>query len=409
MQTEPWSADLLDHLASELVAQQYDLKRSLELIVTSQAYQSQTQVVTQTTDDAGFVYAGPRAKRLTAEQFMDSVWQLTAAAPSRFDATFLRGHPARPPEAFAMADETARLHPADALQPANDKPHWIWTASNSMAASEKEAAAFRTTWKLKGSPSQAVAIVSCDNSYTLFINGGRADAGDNWLGPQAVLITNRLRAGANDILIVAKNGGAEPNPAGLFALFHARTTEGEMQTLGTNGAWEFTRTLPDGNGKYKKEATDWRPAVAVTQHAVWSNRLDAVVASLSDHAERSSLLTVRTSLVKNDVLMKSLGRPNRDQIVSVRPEMLTTLEAIDLSNGETLADTLSRGAKKLTARSWDSPHHFVQWLWQHALSRNPTPQEWNALAPELGDSLTEQKIEDTLWAVLMLPEFQLVR
>ena len=42
--------------------------------------------------------------------------------------------------------------------------------------------------------------------------------------------------------------------------------------------------------------------------------------------------------------MRSLGRPNREQVVSDRPSMLTTLQALDLSNSQLLAETLSRGA-----------------------------------------------------------------
>ena len=41
MQTEPWSADLLDYLAVDLADNGYDLKSTLRLIATSQAYQSQ--------------------------------------------------------------------------------------------------------------------------------------------------------------------------------------------------------------------------------------------------------------------------------------------------------------------------------------------------------------------------------
>ena len=47
MQTEPWSADLLDYLAVHLADNGYDLKKTLELIATSQAYQSQAQAVDQ--------------------------------------------------------------------------------------------------------------------------------------------------------------------------------------------------------------------------------------------------------------------------------------------------------------------------------------------------------------------------
>ena len=53
---------------------------------------------------------------------------------------------------------------------------------------------------------------------------------------------------------------------------------------------------------------------------------------------------IRASLVNADALMRSLGRPNREQVVTTRPDQLTTLQALDLSNGQTLTDLLSRGA-----------------------------------------------------------------
>ena len=409
MQTEPWNTDLLDHLASDLVEKQYDLKQTMELIVTSQAYQSQAQVVTQTTDDAGYTYAGPRAKRLTAEQFMDAVWQLTDAAPPRYDAPFLRGKPAVPGVGATPRDPAGEPSAGGTESPSPLTGQWVWGEADSETTPANEALAFKTTWDLKAVPRQAVAIVACDNSHVLWINGARIGSGDNWEQPEAVLITSRLKAGLNEIVIVAKNGGAEPNPAGLFCVLFARSIDGEVLSLGTNETWTCSKTLPDGNGRFKTPPDDWQPAALVTQHAAWSTRVDPIIAALLDHAARSSQLIVRASLVKSDFLMKSLGRPNRDQIVSVRPEMLTTLEAIDLSNGQTLADILNRGAKKLLARSWDSPQHFAKWLWRFAISRDPTPEELEALTAALGDKLTELGIEDILWAAIMLPEFQLVR
>ena len=118
---------------------------------------------------------------------------------------------------------------------------------------------------------------------------------------------------------------------------------------------------------------------------------------------------VRASLVKSDFLMRSLGRPNRDQIVTVRPEELTTLEAIDLSNGQILAETLQRGAKNLLARNGSRPKSSSAGSTSIALSREPTAGELQALSESLGAKLTEQGVEDALWSVVMLPEFQLVR
>ena len=56
---------------------------------------------------------------------------------------------------------------------------------------------------------------------------------------------------------------------------------------------------------------------------------------------------IRAALVKADALMRSLGRPNREQVVTTRRDVLTTLQALDLSNGQILADMLARGAANL--------------------------------------------------------------
>jgi hypothetical protein len=215
MHTEPWSADLLDQLAVHLADNKYDLKKTLELIATSHAYQA--RVALGGKPDRPFVFAGPQPKRMTAEQFLDAVWQVTGAGPTRFDA---------------------------------------------------------------------------------------------------------------------------PVPAGL---------------------------------------------------------------------RKSARLPSRAGLMKCDLLMRALGRPNRDQIVSMRPAELTTLEAIDLTNHQALADILERGARNLLARHGASSKELTVYVYRFALSRAPTAEELAATRDLLGDKPTEQGVQDLLWAIFMLPEFQLIR
>jgi hypothetical protein len=94
----------------------------------------------------------------------------------------------------------------------------------------------------------------------------------------------------------------------------------------------------------------------------------------------------------------------------MRPDDLTTLEAIDLSNGAILTDTLARGAKNLLAKKqWDDLPAFTRWLYLIALCREPTQMELSEITAALGNELTEQSLADTLWSVVMLPEFQRVR
>ncbi|HEX5498170.1 MAG TPA: DUF1553 domain-containing protein, partial [Thermomicrobiales bacterium] len=283
MQSEPWSADLLDYLAADLSDNGYDLKRTMELIATSRAYQSRVEIVSRGAEDQGYVYAGPRAKRMTAEQFVDAVWQLTDTAPARYDAPVLRGKPIAG-EASALAGK------------------WIWSNADSSQAAAGETIAFRKRFMLGAAPSQAVAAVSCDNSYQLFVNGQRAQASDDWQTPDAVLLTARLKAGANELLILAKNGGDGPNPAGLF--FEARLFAGDerLQTIASDASWQWTRELPQRNGTYKTEPKDWRPAALADRPEVWTSRVDVPLNRLLGQAAESAGLMVRAGLVKSDFL-----------------------------------------------------------------------------------------------------------
>lgn len=214
MANTPWSADLIDWLASDLVEHGYDLKRTLALIATSDIYQRRgLEVPSNSLGSEDFVFRGPIARRLTAEQFLDAVWRITETAP------------------------------------------------------EKPAAAF----------------------------------------PR------------------------DPEP-------------------------------------------------------------------------------VRASLVVAGRLMRSLGRPNREQVVTTRPEELSTLQALNLTNGQEMADLLDGGARNLHAKHPDWDHdQFIDWVFRSALSRLPTPPERETSRAILGDPLTEVGLSDLLWTVFMLPEFQLIQ
>ncbi|HEY7212086.1 MAG TPA: DUF1549 domain-containing protein [Bryobacteraceae bacterium] len=76
MDSRPWNADLLDWLASDFTAHGNDLKYLLRTILTSQAYQSPA-VVSKEQADKNFVFAGPLVRRLSAEEFADSVGLIT--------------------------------------------------------------------------------------------------------------------------------------------------------------------------------------------------------------------------------------------------------------------------------------------------------------------------------------------
>jgi len=107
--------------------------------------------------------------------------------------------------------------------------------------------------------------------------------------------------------------------------------------------------------------------------------------------------------------MRTLGRPNRDQIVSARPNDLTTLEAIDLANGSVLSTAIAKGAQRLLKTQATSPAALITDLYRQALCREASASEVSTAQSILGASPTQQTLEDLLWAVCMLPEFLAVR
>ena len=86
LRTPPWSEDLLDLLAGELVSHGWDVRHLLEVIATSEAYGAVTPAFEGPPTGSEFVFRGPLPRRMTAEQLTDAVWMLAGTAPAKPDA-----------------------------------------------------------------------------------------------------------------------------------------------------------------------------------------------------------------------------------------------------------------------------------------------------------------------------------
>ncbi len=118
---------------------------------------------------------------------------------------------------------------------------------------------------------------------------------------------------------------------------------------------------------------------------------------------------VRAALVPADELQVALGRPNREQVITVRASAATTLQALELTNGTELANLLQHGAEKMLAtRNGDSSRVLAETLYQKALGRKPTAAEVRTSEAILGQPAQKAGVEDLMWALAMLPEFQLI-
>ena len=82
----------------------------------------------------------------------------------------------------------------------------------------------------------------------------------------------------------------------------------------------------------------------------WYGQPSAKLIAADGHTNEFAV--VRAALVGADSLQIALGRPNREQVVTVRSPTATTLQALELTNGAELADHSCLAARKQD----DSPH-----------------------------------------------------
>ncbi len=117
---------------------------------------------------------------------------------------------------------------------------------------------------------------------------------------------------------------------------------------------------------------------------------------------------VRAWRVNADPLTRAMGRPNREQVVTRRQSVATALEAVELTNGQTLMSELERGAANLVQGDVPPSEDLVNQIYKHALQRDATDAEKELAVGVIGSPATKEGVEDLLWALAMQPEFQLI-
>jgi hypothetical protein len=393
MDMKPWSADVLDALAWDL-AKHYDLKKTIETIVLSNAYQMPAVPAAGEVKE-GYVFAGPTVRRLTAEQFADAVATVTGVWPAK---------------AAANLDSPDRFGTAK----------WIWNDANAAKASPVGKVYFRRELELGPDINEAIALVAADNTFTLYVNGREVgDGKDNWKEPETIDLKGYLAEGRNVIAVAAANTSDKPNPAGFFFRLDLRYRKPVKNVkrlqIDSDEQWTWSTSLPGSADlawtTVEFDDAGWKKAVALgdASAAPWKTvEKVSAVAATKDLGPRPK--ENRAALCLADPLTVALGRPNREQVNTVRPTEATTLQALELTNGKTLAELLDRGATKMAAAKDAKTNDVVTRIYQTALGRPPTASELAVATQVVGEqSVSKDGVEDLLWAVFALPEFQLIR
>ncbi len=400
MDRPAWSPELMDWLAEDLAAHGFNLKHTMARILTSRAYQLPAVNIGEVEEN--FIFRGPGVRRLGAEQFSDALMALAGMNYAKADAKVNR-------------DVALRRVPMEALPLA---PKWIWATANANVKARPASVVFKRTIALAAAPTEASLTIAADNTYAVMINGKNAasvskrastgadiydvkallKAGDNTI---SVTSLNFLPDGTSPIPREAENREEQPppvetdNPAGLILYARVRAAGAAMDFV-SDGSWSATL------GKNLAA-----PAVELggVDLAPW--RLGSHFLELAA-SHKETLPVQRAALVVADPLMAALGRPNREQVVTVRQGTATTLQALELTNGSTLAALLKRAAEKIIATAPNDGGALAASLYCHALSRPPTSAEQTIAERLLGAPATSEGVQDFLWALAMLPEFQLI-
>jgi hypothetical protein len=453
MDKPAWNADLLDWLAEDLVAHQYDLKHTIAVIMTSRAYQLPTTDTVVSPKD--YVFRGPQVRRLTAEQFCDALSSLTdewARFPDTLDID------------FAAAGLTT--NPISI-------PEWIWTnepveygqlgairevmAAQAKAKGDPLAAAeaadlvprhrvvFRKRFALDKVPAEAYAALAASQGVSVYVNGkpvrgvrydgerggriGLVDVKPNlMIGDNVIVleVTSHTAKDLNDVEVRQYPASRNHLNAVSGVGFCLRLQEGRsIRDIVTDDSWRVLRA-PEGSWREAGyEDGEWLQAIAlppgvapvdegpglppIRRHDFANEPIE-----LADPLRKATSTAaqpghIRASLRGADTLMLALDRPNREQVMTSRLTAATTLQALELTHGNSLNDRLKRTAHTLLGSATNSPEAWIGEIYLHMLGRAPSAAELRLAREMLGTPVTQEGVADFLWTVTMLPEFDFIQ
>jgi hypothetical protein len=306
---------------------------------------------------------------------------------------------------------------------------------------------FRRGFVLQERPAEAYAAMAASQSFSLSINGkdvrpimsdserrGRIALydlksalapGDNLIVMEVSSHTEKSLNDAEKLQYPASRNHVNTVSGVGFYLRATFGREKKVMELISDSSWLVDRA-PEGKfkeAKYQDEG--WSIAISLPQGVEPIDEGSALPPiarkdfanepiELADPLRRACTTAaqpghIRASLEASNPLMTALDRPNREQVMTVRSTAATTLQCLELTNGSTLDQRLKRAAQKLTPQAQKDPSAWMTQLWRQMLDRDPTASERDLAMQLLGDKVQPQAVADVLWAITVLPEFQLIR
>lgn len=387
MDNIPWSQDLLDWLASDLIEHKYDLKHLLSVIVRSRTYQLPSVGISKKeAQSEEYVFKGPLRKRLTAEQFADAVSRV--AAPFYYSVAY---SPYERPLARAQ---------------------WIWynTQKNERPSQPPPGKYyFRHDFDIPAGRKieKAQLLVTADEAFKLYVNGSLVGRGEDWRQVKRLDVAQQLKTGNNLLAVEGTNGGTIPSPAGILLNLRVNFAGGDGSLeVSSNEQWKATDEKPsEGWESIGFDDSGWGSVRSFGHsrgNGQWGQLLEFT------HNMNDQLKFSRASLVASDDFLKAMGRPTRENIVTNRQTEATLLQALELTNGKKLNEVIGRGAERWTSEYGQEYDKMIEQLYLTAYGHSPNENEARIAEKMLASDPGKKTVEDLLWAIVMNPEFQLI-
>ena len=178
------------------------------------------------------------------------------------------------------------------------KASWIWSEK----ASDGQNLLLRQTFDVAGPIKAARVAGTCDNGFTLYLNGTKLLNSDSWEQPVSADATKAVRTGKN---VIAVEGTNEGNTAGFLAAVQVTSADGKVQIISSDGTW---RTADKATGDWKAadfDASSWKTAKVMGPLGLaslpWSNALGEEL--LTDMLSGDDGATYKPRLAKDVVVV----------------------------------------------------------------------------------------------------------
>ncbi len=395
-----WNQKLLDWLSNDLIENSYDLKKTLKLILNSKAYQYKADFNENKLAKEDYVFKGPLPKRLSAEQFLDVIYRLMNikynfknqdfervlklflyAQKSGLDkrvlykGSFKNGESKKIDLNIKGADSLFVLVKSKKkVLTRLDKLRAKHQAIQTVESEEKISLDSESVGEAKLAKLNQTTIVNIDQSPR-----NQEEEEENLLDfvslDDFLLSSNKKVYKLNELKYITKIGSD-------FSY-----TDSKVKFKPFGGFYLNLAQTKLDNVKFKfKIAPNEEKSRSYEIYIIKNFNLRHVYADLTE-------------------LQYILGRPKREQVTTFRNTQSSTMQMLELINGQEFQEILNRGAENLNKLKFEE---VILKVYRELLGREPKQSEIEVAIKNMNTKDKIAGIADLVWSISMLPEYQYV-